>query len=423
MDLYTSPQGEYGRLEQILSHFLVKSLHIILDSRVPSSQLHGRNTDKLVKKSDKWFSLVLGDRPPALDNLNFWHKSLTEPIIIDIVLVQETPNLSGDLNSSSGLGKFVETVIERWVVQYEHTRIMSPQNGESSALYKKTYKKSIILLRSLYSMMRLLPAHQAFRKVCSVSKVCDFEINYKVSSFCAPFSREEEKSMKQYKFTPVDAHQGQISVSLTYREDLSDFNLETPTLFPPQIITDYVGSPATDPLRSFPTSVKGFSPTSVPVRGIQSPTSTPFQRPHSWTSGLHRGPHQMVSNHHNLPGGSPHGYSSSLKNEFSSSPTDIYAGGYANHNQNYKMGNRVNRGIVFEDNQLSPPFSPSPSPSPSPPAYLSGGNFPVPGRRRSETAPVSIPHPMMAHSPRYLSPNLSDPSRHSLPPQSPKSKV
>ncbi|KAM7463591.1 hypothetical protein LguiA_031712 [Lonicera macranthoides] len=415
MDVYSSPQAEFGRLEQILSQFLLKSLHIILDSRVPSIRPRGRLSE--VKKSDKWFSLVLGDRPAALENLNFWHKNLMEPMIIDIILVQEIPNFSSGQNSSttSGLGKFIETVIERWVVQYEHPRTMSPQIGEPSA-YRKTYKKSLILLRSLYSMMRLLPAHRAYRKLCSLSKACDFDINYKVSSFSAPFSRAEEDMMKQYNFVPVDAQQGRISISLTYRESLSDFNLETSALFPPQIITDYVGSPATDPLRAFPLSEKGgFCATSVPLRGgmIQSPTSTPFQRPHSWTSGLHGGAH--LAPNHPILGGSPHAHhASSLKNEFSSSPTDI-----CSHikNQKYRMGNYIRRTTGFDDSELSPPFSPSPSPSPSPPTY---GNF-MPTRRRSETAPVSIPHPMMARSPRYLSPNLSDPSRHSLPPQSPKS--
>ncbi|CAL5367858.1 unnamed protein product [Camellia sinensis] len=415
MDLQGNVQAENGRFEQIVNQFLLKSLHIILDSRVPSIRPYGRSRDLLsgtpVKKLDRWFSLYLGDRPPALDNLSFWQKNLTEPMIIDVLLVQEVPDYSSEHNPTSllGSGNCFETVIERWVVQYEYIRTAFPQVGDFSASYKKTYKKSIILLRSLYSMMRLLPAYRAFRKLCSPSQASDFGMNYKLSSFSAPFLRAEEEVMKQYSFPPVDAPQGRLSISVTYRESLSNFNLETSTSFPPQIITDYVGSPATDPFRSLPSSEKGFSATSFPSRGGRSPSPTPFQRPQSWTSGLHRMSPLMQP----LSGGSPPLHrTSTIPHDYSSSPPDTYG----HRIQNYRLPTH-HKTTSFDEHQLSPPFSQSPSPSPPP--YLSGGN-PMQTRLRSETAPVSIPHPMMGRSPRYLSPNLSDPNRHSLPPFSPR---
>lgn len=415
MDLQGNVQAENGRFEQIVNQFLLKSLHIILDSRVPSIRPYGRSRDLLsgtpVKKLDRWFSLYLGDRPAALDNLSFWQKNLTEPMIIDILLVQEVPDYSSEHNPTTmlGSGNCFETVIERWVVQYEYIRTAFPQVGDFSASYKKTYKKSIILLRSLYSMMRLLPAYRAFRKLCSPSQASDFGMNYKLSSFSAPFLRAEEEVMKQYSFPPVDAPQGRLSISVTYRESLSNFNLETSTSFPPQIITDYVGSPATDPFRSLPSSEKGFSATSFPSRGGRSPSSTPFQRPQSWTSGLHRMSPLMQP----LSGGSPPLHrTSTMPHDYSSSPPDTYG----HRIQNYRLPTH-HKTTSFDEHQLSPPFSQSPSPSPPP--YLSGGN-PMQTRLRAETAPVSIPHPMMGRSPRYLSPNLSDPNRHSLPPFSPR---
>ncbi|KAL3837991.1 hypothetical protein ACJIZ3_022582 [Penstemon smallii] len=399
MDLHSYPQGEHGRFEQILNQFLLKSLHIILDSRVPANRPSSRNGE--VKKSDKWFNLALGDRPAAMDSLSFWNRSLMEPMIIDIILVQESPNYSPDHVSSSS-EMYTETVVERWTVQYEYQRSMAPQTGDAS--YKKTYKKSIILLRSVYSMLRLLPAYKAFRKLQSLNRNCDFDINYKVCSFSSPFSRTEEESMKKYSFIPVDAQQGRLLVSVIYRKDLSDFNLDSFVSCPPEIIIDYVGSPLTEPMREFPStsSEKGARATSFPIRGKQS-TPSPFQRPHSWTSGLHRD----LSSLPNKPfSGSPPLNRSPY--EYSTSPTDIYI--HKSQNQRSPSNQRT----TFDD-LLSPPFSPSPSPSP--PTYISGG---IPGRLRSETAPMSIPHPMMGRSPRYLSPNLSDPNRHSLPPLSPR---
>ncbi|XP_047331760.1 autophagy-related protein 13a isoform X2 [Impatiens glandulifera] len=406
MDLQGNHSAEHGRFEQIVSQFLMKSLHMILDSRIPSIHKHGHSSEFSAvpsKKSNRWFNLVLGDRPPALDNLSFWHRNLFEPMIIDIILVQETEDSSSSyaLSAAFGSGKSVETLLERWVVQYEYSKSMVPQLGESSLSYKKMYKKMIILLRSLYSMMRMLPAYRPFRKLCSSNQSCDFDINYKVFSFGAPFSKDQEKVMKHYSFCPADSAQGRLCVSIAYRESLSDLNLETSTSFPPQIIADYVGSPAADPFRAFPSSNKGVSATSFPLQGnisSRSPSSMQFQRPHSWTSGLHKAQPLVRA-----LSGSPPVYSTSTTPYGSSSPSGLQP--------NHKT-------ISFEDYQLSPPFSPSPSSSS--PNYLPSDNS-MQTRHLSETAPVCIPHPMMVRSPKYQFPNLSDPSRHPLPPLSPRS--
>ncbi|CAA0813092.1 Autophagy-related protein 13 [Striga hermonthica] len=391
MDLHSYPQAEHGRFEQILNQFLLKSLHIILDSRVPADRPPSRGGE--IKKSDKWFNLVLGDRPSAMDSLSFWNRSLMEPMIIDIIIVQEQPTSSSDPTDI-----FNETVIERWMVQYDSQRAISPQAIDAS--HKKTYKKSIILLRSVYSMLRLLPAYKAFRKRSSLKQNCDFEISYKISSFSSPFSREEEDSMKKYNFVPVDAQQGRLSVSVAYREDLSNFKLDSFVSCPVEIITDYVGSPLTDPMRVFSANPPAKSrPTSFPTRGRQLTPSSPFQRPHSWTSGVHRDASLQQSQQ---PfSGSPPLHRSPY--EYSRSPTDTYI----HRNQNQRLP--IHQKMLSDCDLLSPPFSPSPSPSP--PTYPSN---------HFQSRPVSIPHPMTARSPRYLSPNLSDPNRHSLPPLSPR---
>ncbi|KAL0321653.1 UNVERIFIED_CONTAM: Autophagy-related protein 13a [Sesamum calycinum] len=314
-----------------------------------------------------------------MDSLSFWNRTLMEPMIIDIILVQESPNPSSELTSpaASGTEASTETVIERWMVQYEGQRLMAPQIGE--ATYKKMYRKSIILLRSVHAMLRLLPAYKAFRKLCSLKQNCDFVINYKVCSFSSPFSRAEEESMKKYSFVPIDIQPGRLSVSVIYREDLSDFNLDVLVSCPPQIITDYVerGNQILPPHFSDLTAGQV-----VCIRMFLHHRANPLGSP-----PLHRSPY-----------------------EYSPSPTETYI--HRNQNQRFPTHQKTT-----SDDLLSPPFSSSPSPSP--PTYLSGGNT-VQSRLRSETAPVSIPHPMMGRSPRFLSPNLSDPSRHSLPPLSPR---
>jgi autophagy-related protein 13 len=392
MDFQNNMQPELGKLEQIVYQFLLKCLHIILDSRVASIRQHDRSGDlstggSRVRRSDKWFNFALGDRPSALDNLNFWHRNLMDPMIIDIILVHEE-------NGSS-----VETVIERWNVQYECPRVMAPQISDSTISYKKTYQKSIILFRALYSQMRLLPTHKIFRQLSSSNYTCNFDIVYKVSSFSDPFSREEGAMMEEYIFTPVDALPGRLSLSVTYRSTLSDFNLQCSTSLPTKIITDYVGSPNTDPLRYFPSSVKGVR---VP------PSSSPLDRPHSWTPGFHKAA-PFVQNHQYV--GSPPVHRGSLKQfDFPSPPTDNFNIRYHNHRIQSQS-----RSTSYDEHQLSPPFSSSLSPSPP----IHSGNT-MHTRMRSETAPVSIPHPIMGKSSRNLSPNFSDPNRNSLPPLSPR---
>ncbi|QCE00826.1 autophagy-related protein 13 [Vigna unguiculata] len=402
MDLQSNMQPELGKLEQIVYQFLLKCLHIILDSRVPLLRPHDRSGDlsigSRVRRSDKWFNLALGDRPSALDNLNFWHRNLMDPMIIDIILVHDVA------------GSSVETVIERWVVQYDCPRVVAPQTGDITSSYKKTYQKSIVLFRALYSQMRLLPAYKIFRQLSTYSHSCNFDIVYKVSSFSDPFSRAEGGMMEEYNFTPIEALPGRLCISVTFRTVLSEFNLECSASLPTKIITDYVGSPSTDPLRSFSVSDKGVGATSFPLRGIAPPSSSPLDRPHSWTSGFHRAAH-FAQNHPYA--GSPPVYRGSFKQyDYPSPPIDNYGVRLPNH----RLLNQQ-RSTGYDEYQLSPPFSPSPSPSP--PTYFYASN-PIQTHIRSETAPVTIPHPVIGRSTRNLSPNFSDPSRNSLPPLSPK---
>uniref|UniRef100_A0A7N0REY3 Autophagy-related protein 13 N-terminal domain-containing protein n=1 Tax=Kalanchoe fedtschenkoi TaxID=63787 RepID=A0A7N0REY3_KALFE len=406
-----SQNQDLARLEQIVSQFLLKSLHIILSSRIPSigarerdSQLSGPSK---VTKSDKWFGLALGERPAALDNLSFWHRNLVDPMVIDVVLVHE------DVGSFSA--DKVETVVERWVIQYECQRMapLSTRMGESSsAAFKRVYKKTILMLRSLYSTMRLLPSYKLFRKLSSANSDCNFDVIYKVSSFSEPLTLQEMEAMETYSFTPVEAHPGQFCASVMYRPSLSGFNLECSTSLSSQIILDYVGSPATDSHRYFTGLDKAGHAISLPQRVTRPPSSSPFHRPHSWTSGFHKGP---AHSRNQTFGGSPPAYRGSpLSHDFPSpSPPGMEMYGPGAHNAFIPARHR--RSGSFDDYQLSPPFS---TPSPSPPSNFNASA--VQSRLRRESAPVAIPLPMVNKT-ACLSPCSSDLSRQSLPPMSPRS--
>lgn len=382
-------QSEAGRAEQIISQFFLKTLQAVLTARIP--HLTGAGGASRVRRHDRWFNLAIGDLPPALDNLGFWHQGVMEPMIVDVIL-------------SPRDGVEAVAVIERWTAQCETLPTWSDGTSSSpsssTSFYRRTYKKAILLLRSIYSLLRFLPAYRAFRLLSSSRQSSNYDLSYKVSSIAEPFSREEEKGFKLQTFPPVESQLGNLSVSVLYRPTLENFNLEVSSLLPPLIIADYVGSPAADPMRAFPVSPleKGMRPISYPLRGVRPSAAQAFQRPHSWTTT------PMV--HHPLHA------SVDAVPEQRVSPPDYFGQRMANPRQS---GHRKGS-FSFEENRLSPPLSVSPTPSP--PTHAANA---LQSRLRSETAPVSIPQPMTGKNQLHRIPNFSDPTRSLLPPPSPRS--
>ena len=95
------------------------------------------------------------------------------------------------------------------------------------------------------------------------------------SPIVEPFTRREEGEMHKFAFTPVDTICGRLCMSVLYRSlsesDVSCSQHSAP--LSPTFITDYVGSPLADPLKSFP---------SLPL-SYGSPPLMSFERRHSWS--------------------------------------------------------------------------------------------------------------------------------------------
>ncbi|KAK8964939.1 hypothetical protein KSP40_PGU012594 [Platanthera guangdongensis] len=391
--------SEADRTEQIISQFFLKTFQAVVAARIPNlaRPLHhpAGAGDGGRRRHDRWFNLAIGDLPPSLESPGFWHQGMMEPMIVDV-----------KLSSLDGVG--TEAIIERWTVQCETpppcaAGAFSPGRAEgsasSSSLYRRAYKKLVLLLRSIYSFLRFLPAYRAF-KLLSSSYQSNYELNYKVSPFAEPFSREEEKRFKPQVFAPVDTQFGHLSVSVIFLPTLSEFSIEVSSLLPSMIIADYVGSPAADPMRAFPSSPseKGKHPISSPLGGIRTSAALTFQRPHSWSAA------PMA--HHPLH------TSLDAVSEQVASPPDYFGQRMAIPRQS----SRRKSGFSFEEHRFSPPFSASPTPSP--PARTVNA---FQARLRWETAPVSIPQPLMGNNPLHRTPNFSDPARSLLPRPSPRS--
>ncbi|KAJ0264412.1 Autophagy-related protein 13b [Hirschfeldia incana] len=301
-----SSNSEGAKAEQIIFEFFAKSLHIILESRTPfmssrnfsgeqmiCSPSSSSSSSSSVRPRDKWFNLALRECPAALESFDIGRRSTLEPLVVDVVLVaspfdqMNSPggrelirNFSGKeyLSDQDELGceGKNEQIIERWVVQYDNRKVKEPSRRSSSSSSNKLqvmYKKATLLLRSLFAMVRLLPAYKIFRELNSSGQIFKFKLVPKVPTIVEPFTRREEAEMHKFAFTPVDTICGRLCMSVLYRS-LSDVSCSQHSApVSPTFITDYVGSPLADPLKRFP---------SLPL-SYGSPPLMSFQRRHSWS--------------------------------------------------------------------------------------------------------------------------------------------
>uniref|UniRef100_A0A0E0K2Z0 Autophagy-related protein 13 N-terminal domain-containing protein n=1 Tax=Oryza punctata TaxID=4537 RepID=A0A0E0K2Z0_ORYPU len=177
---------------------------------------------------------------------------------------------------------------DRWTVSCEPwpagARGTAAAAGEGLAV-NRAYKRCITLLRSVYTALRLLPAYRVFRLLCASGQAYNYEMGFRVGSFAAPFTRAEEAAMSTRRFAPVETQLGRLVVSVQYLPSLAAFNLEICSLAPAMLITDYVGSPAADPMRAFPASL---------TEAASSAPAFPPRRPNSWAPSPAPWPHSPV---------------------------------------------------------------------------------------------------------------------------------
>jgi autophagy-related protein 13 len=113
------------------------------------------------------------------------------------------------------------------------------------------YKRTVIMLRSLYCLVRTLPAFRLFKLANSSSHSRSFSLSYTVSSASLAVSEQDEGAMIKCNLTPIETQWGRLCISSMYRNATAVTALEVTPRILSRIIADYVGSPTTDPLRRF----------------------------------------------------------------------------------------------------------------------------------------------------------------------------
>ncbi|MCH92797.1 autophagy-related protein 13-like, partial [Trifolium medium] len=253
-------------MEQIITEFFAKSVHIILESRAIyassrnsyggyKSDSSSSSSSSSVRPRDKWFNLALRECPVALENINNH-----ECLIVDVILVRRSLDWDPTIPKKYENGKKIKD-----------SNLGTRRSSNNNSL-QNLYKKSTLLLRSLYATVRLLPAYKIFRDLNSSAHIRPFTLAHRVSSFVEPFTRKQESEMMKYRFTPVDTSSGRLCLTVMYCPKASDLSCEQLPSMSPQVISDYVGSPLADPLRRFPS----LPLAGLPCHGCLSP------RRHSW---------------------------------------------------------------------------------------------------------------------------------------------
>ncbi|CAM6120568.1 unnamed protein product [Calypogeia fissa] len=526
----TSTQAEKAKIDQIVSEFFAKSLHIILESRIPyiPTQSHPEDTSHhsaasaststtnspSSRSTNRWFNIEMDNCASVIDSVEPWKRGSVEPMVVDILLQQ--PMGGGDIPSPSGVGPpryfkgtspsrgnssgdswsgegegcvspggLSRTLLERWVIQYvprkkgggavggsgSMNRLVIGFGGEgqgggggcasgskgagkgtgggggpplpypSSHIVERpvVYKRTVIMLRSLYCTMRTLPAHRLFRLVNSSSHSRSFSLSYRVSSLPTLLSESDEAAMMTCILTPVETMWGRLCISVGYRHTTAVTALEITPPMLPRIIQDYVGSPTTDPLRRFSnvgslpgaiSSRRGVHVISLPSSVPSSPSGPSFGRRHSWSGGLQKfppaltatpsfrasrspSPSQPCDFNPSPPMPSPSPYSSSpsknlphgLSPRTSPSRPSVPRPHTAHPVSLHHVGrDNLSQPIPIHDRGRSPHFSPSPSPSPPTPSHVAPpqeGGYP-----HVRSAPVSIPRPSSARPSLGSSPRL-----------------
>lgn len=283
------------------------------------------SSSSVPRKQDQWFNLVLGNSNIPQQNIDLCKSNQQGLIVIDVLLSQcsgdhlntsehyrARPATGSSPSSIKAGGAWPTThaegghiLLERWFVQFKswtgvgkcsegRPNTVTVDSTESPLLPNlknecrraetsrdKTdtrlnwnflphvtdvpvvYKQTILMLRSLYSLTRLLPAYRLFRLSCSSPKSCLFTLSYRLST--SPLTGINEDEMTSFCITPIDTLWGQMLIKVVYHTATSVTASEVSISGSPHIITDYVGSPTTERIKKLSDEPLGGS---VPTGGL-----------------------------------------------------------------------------------------------------------------------------------------------------------
>ncbi|EGV65253.1 autophagy protein 13 [Yamadazyma tenuis] len=238
-DLDTYIRKQNSKLTQVVQNFFTKAVQIILGAR-------SEDEDELShdQKINKWFNLLMASSNAVnKDELKLWKScgdlSIIPPMIIEtsldlrslshenaLVLKDDTGNVWEVVKGVNS--KKQEVVVERWLIEFDPNDVSGSIMDELPLIYKQ----AIILFRSLYGFLRLMPVYKLRQRLAKnpngrlkvVNKVLDGKqpISSKgrigLSKSIIPQQMlSTESHLVQRNFHPIHTTLGTLKVSTIYR--------------------------------------------------------------------------------------------------------------------------------------------------------------------------------------------------------------
>eukprot|EP00003_Mantamonas_plastica_P027267 TRINITY_DN580_c0_g1_i1.p1 TRINITY_DN580_c0_g1~~TRINITY_DN580_c0_g1_i1.p1 ORF type:complete len:463 (+),score=81.20 TRINITY_DN580_c0_g1_i1:33-1391(+) len=204
--------------EKVLGNFFSKAPQLILQNRkMFSKQEHANATPT------PWFNCKLMELPSVKKQAAAWRKNYkTNVLWLDILL--KKPLEKGQTSAESIL-------LERWSIQYQD--FLQPGTKVS---FKQVYTRSIVMMRSLNSLLLLLPCYQQLVRKLLILQNSGYSVEYDMSNVCPAIKFQAD--YKAHNLVEIHTTKGSMTVGVQYLKNCKfDFleNLETQV----DIVMDY----------------------------------------------------------------------------------------------------------------------------------------------------------------------------------------
>ncbi|KAL9051547.1 MAG: hypothetical protein Q9162_005939 [Coniocarpon cinnabarinum] len=255
-----TPQDEdQNRARQVIQHFFQKAALTVVCTRCNLPRVFLRDSNTL--RSDKWFNLILDDSDVLQEDVKLWstfdfNLGTPPPLFLEIFL--ETSDLprnqtiviiderrqrwnacealepSGNTLPSGRNRKTRNTkvVLERWKITLDE--------DESGVRFDDSmpsvYKKSVVMFRTLFTLLHQLPAYAFNRRVAKEpASLNTLRPMYRVSingpsksdrdALEAPLYPSQEPATQREVLRPVSSPAGLMGIEVTYRNNC-DFRVD-----------------------------------------------------------------------------------------------------------------------------------------------------------------------------------------------------
>ena len=184
-----------------------------------------------------------------------------------------------------------ETLLESWVFSYAPQTQISTASMSRSTMARLNpsgvYKRLLVMLRSLVSYTRILPAYRLYR-ACKIQQGSAFSLTYRLSN-TLPFSEGEmacsprQRGMQSFDFAPVETTTGQFRLMVEYKPAAAvmpvlDSGASSSSTRAPCVVNDYVMSERRPHRMTAANTAADTTP--------ESPGGPPSLQRRSWSASL-----------------------------------------------------------------------------------------------------------------------------------------